>query len=263
MIVIFHVIDMLFHVVVITGLLTVDPRSRLKITDLQKNLWLKGSCVSSTPLLSPKVLSPGPRLPTSFNVTMKAFHLATKQGFQLSAVTNAPLAKRRNQKRAPKRRTSSDAASSSSNSSLAMASSGTSSQSTCSTPTTPTVENSEVIRPFPSSPSANVEVLSSPSAKKPRLYSDEMFASSSNWDSVKTPQIVAFDDAIENLEETASTVTSGRSSDESSATVSRQLSLAESGYSTNTTCDASPPFLGVKPGPSNLHSRVEFINDAS
>ena len=191
---------------------------------------------------------------------MKAFHLATKQGFQLSAVTNAPLAKRRNQKRAPKRRTSSDATSGSSSSSVTMTSSGTSGQSTCSTPTTPTVENTEANRPFPTSPGASVEVVSSPMAKKPRVYSDEMFATSSDWEAVKTPRIVAFDDSIENLNEAASVESSFRSSVDSTATVSRQLSLTESGYSTNTGCDASPPFVGLKPAPS---TRIEPINDAT
>uniref|UniRef100_H2ZD54 Ribosomal protein S6 kinase n=1 Tax=Ciona savignyi TaxID=51511 RepID=H2ZD54_CIOSA len=94
------------------GLLTVDPSKRLKISDLLASPWVQGACAPTTPLLSPGVLSPGPRATNFFNATMKAYHMASKGGFQLSAVTNAPIAKRRNRKRTCKQRDGSDTRSS-------------------------------------------------------------------------------------------------------------------------------------------------------
>ena len=253
--------------------MTVDPKERLKICDLRENLWVKGACVPTTPLLSPKVLSPGPRLPTSFNATMKAFHMATKEGFQLSAVNNAPLAQRRNKKRARKRSasTSSDTrSSSSSTSSVIITSAGTSLTSASSTPTTPTVDP-EAASDVPPSPYESVEVVSSPVAKQPRLSLPDHFpvfpgSLSSSWDPAKKPTIVEFNDSIHAADCSAlsSSITSfgpsSQSSTDSAAAVSRQSSRAESGYATNTGSDSSPPF-GLKA--SNLHNQSELIKDTN
>ena len=256
-----------FTTIYITGLLTVDPSERLKISDLRENMWVKGSSVPTTPLLSPKVLSPGPRLPTSFNATMKAFHMATKEGFQLSAVNNAPLAQRRNKKRARKRSasTSSDARSSSvsSTGSVSMTSASTSVTSACSTPTTPTVDLSEV--EIPTSPCENVEVISSPSSKRPRLSLSDDFSvfsgSSSAWDSNKQPTVVELNDSIHAADCSALANNLGtfdRSSSDCPGKISRESSRAESGYATNTGSDSSPPF-----GLLTVHSRTDCIKDAS
>ena len=253
---------------IFSGLLTVDRQARLKIGDLLENPWVKGACVPTTPLLSPKVLSPGPRLPTSFNVTMKAYHMAAKEGFQLAAVTNAPLAQRRQHKKRARKRstsTSSDTRSSSgSTGSVLITSAGTSVTSTCSTPTTPTVENcAEVVVDYPTTPCENVEVVSSPVAKQPRLSlsedSTELPGSSLRgaWPSVNQHPIVVFDDSLLASKCTALTnsrewceVSKQTAADKSSATVSRQLSSAESGYSTNT-CESGSPLLNIdKPGSS-------------
>ena len=221
----------------------------------------------TTPLLSPKVLSPGPRLPTSFNATMKAFHMATKEGFQLSAVNKAPLAQRRNKKRARKRSasTSSDTRSSSvsSTGSVSMTSASTSVTSACSTPTTPTVDPSEV--EIPISPCDNLEVVSSPSSKRPRLsVSDDFSVFSSNpssWDVSKQTTVVELNESIHAANCSAlagSYDSSKRFSADSSATISREPSHAESGYATNTGSDSSPPF-----GMHVMHSRSDYIKDAS
>uniref|UniRef100_H2ZD55 Ribosomal protein S6 kinase n=1 Tax=Ciona savignyi TaxID=51511 RepID=H2ZD55_CIOSA len=120
------------------GLLTVDPSKRLKISDLLASPWVQGACAPTTPLLSPGVLSPGPRATNFFNATMKAYHMASKGGFQLSAVTNAPIAKRRNRKRTCKQRDGSDTRSSgsSTDSPVTTSPSAAATSSSCSTPST-------------------------------------------------------------------------------------------------------------------------------
>ncbi|GAB6020087.1 Chromosomal serine/threonine-protein kinase jil-1 [Chamberlinius hualienensis] len=100
---------------IIQGLLTVDRNKRLKMNDLRANEWIQGQKkhnYSMTPLMTPGVLS-NIRSPRSAEincrVTFDAFMLATKEGFRLQDVSNAPLAQRRKLKKS-----SADARSSSS-----------------------------------------------------------------------------------------------------------------------------------------------------
>uniref|UniRef100_A0A669BKD2 Ribosomal protein S6 kinase n=1 Tax=Oreochromis niloticus TaxID=8128 RepID=A0A669BKD2_ORENI len=78
----------------VKGLLTVDPESRLKLSDLKENSWLQGGAsMSTTPLCTPDVLeSSGPTVRTY------AFNRGKREGFFLKSVDNAPLAKRRKMK---------------------------------------------------------------------------------------------------------------------------------------------------------------------
>uniref|UniRef100_A0A669DL97 Ribosomal protein S6 kinase n=1 Tax=Oreochromis niloticus TaxID=8128 RepID=A0A669DL97_ORENI len=84
----------------VKGLLTVDPESRLKLSDLKENSWLQGGAsMSTTPLCTPDVLeSSGPTVRTYVNATYKAFNRGKREGFFLKSVDNAPLAKRRKMK---------------------------------------------------------------------------------------------------------------------------------------------------------------------
>jgi hypothetical protein len=82
------------------GLLTVDPSKRLTIKDLTRNAWLRGSNISATHdgqhlLLTPSILCQASRslIVRAVNVTMRAFQKAGQ--FQLSAVTDGLLARRR------------------------------------------------------------------------------------------------------------------------------------------------------------------------
>lgn len=71
-----------------SGLLTVEPLQRLRMSDLQTNSWLQGCDVSSAPLMTPDVLTGStPRsaehaVASAFN----AFHKATRQGFRLQVI---------------------------------------------------------------------------------------------------------------------------------------------------------------------------------
>lgn len=62
---------------IFTGLLTVDPERRLKLSALKENAWLQGGGVmSSTPLCTPDVLeSTGPTVRTYVNATYKVKYL--------------------------------------------------------------------------------------------------------------------------------------------------------------------------------------------
>uniref|UniRef100_A0A8C6LNK9 Ribosomal protein S6 kinase n=1 Tax=Nothobranchius furzeri TaxID=105023 RepID=A0A8C6LNK9_NOTFU len=112
----------------VKGLLTVDPESRLKLSDLKENSWLQGAVsMSTTPLCTPDVLeSSGPTVRTYVNATYKAFNRGKREGFFLKSVDNAPLAKRRKLKMTSTgvetRWSSSSSSSSSSTSSSASAS---------------------------------------------------------------------------------------------------------------------------------------------
>uniref|UniRef100_G3QA73 non-specific serine/threonine protein kinase n=1 Tax=Gasterosteus aculeatus aculeatus TaxID=481459 RepID=G3QA73_GASAC len=57
----------------VKGLLTVDPETRLKLSDLKENSWLQGAAsMSTTPLCTPDVLeSSGPTVRTYVNATYK------------------------------------------------------------------------------------------------------------------------------------------------------------------------------------------------
>lgn len=100
---------------VIQGLLTVNSHERLTMQQLRHHPWLQRShhgAYSSTPLMTPDVLCSlsSPRAAeTALNVTLHAFHKATRDGFRLQDVSAAPLAQRRKQKQS-----STDAGSSSS-----------------------------------------------------------------------------------------------------------------------------------------------------
>ncbi|XP_046341997.1 ribosomal protein S6 kinase alpha-5-like isoform X2 [Haliotis rufescens] len=109
----------------IKGLLRVEPRKRLTMSDLQKNEWVNGSNLqlfSHTPLKTPGVLSTtNSSVNVQLSVTMDAFHMATKEGFRLQDVATAPLAKRR---RAKKSSTDNRSSSTDSNNSSSTVSSG-------------------------------------------------------------------------------------------------------------------------------------------
>ena len=88
------------------GLLTVDPKRRLTMSELRSSTWLKGSLASSqsiTPLVTPDVLSLTHKTMNTvngkINRTLEAFHLAHREGFRLQNVDAAPLAQRRKKKR--------------------------------------------------------------------------------------------------------------------------------------------------------------------
>lgn len=108
----------------IRGLLTVDPKERSTMQSLLKNKWIQGNndrVFSQTPLHTPGVLfSTSNALQQQLVQTMDAFHRATREGFRLQDVANAPLAQRRQQKR-----NSMDARSSSSDSTASLPSSST------------------------------------------------------------------------------------------------------------------------------------------
>lgn len=68
-----HILFLLVSLSMIKGLLTVDPESRLKLSDLKENSWLQGGAsMSTTPLCTPDVLeSSGPTVRTYVNATYK------------------------------------------------------------------------------------------------------------------------------------------------------------------------------------------------
>lgn len=69
-----------------SGLLTVDPERRLKLSDLKENSWLQGGAsMSTTPLCTPDVLeSSGPTVRTYVNATYKVKALCSKLLKQMS-----------------------------------------------------------------------------------------------------------------------------------------------------------------------------------
>ena len=84
----------------ITGLLTVDPKKRLTLTQLSKHKWLKHSSDSDsvrelqTPTILPSTAD------DTFNETFNAFKVSLNDGFSLMDVDSAPLlVKRRGLKR--------------------------------------------------------------------------------------------------------------------------------------------------------------------
>ncbi|XP_072363945.1 ribosomal protein S6 kinase alpha-5-like isoform X1 [Scyliorhinus torazame] len=100
----------------VQGLLTVDPNSRLKLSNLSFNNWFqKSHCLSSNPLMSPNILEPSAN---SYFKSSMAFNKC-KRGFFLQSVENAPLAKRRKMKKSS---TSTETRSSSSESSISSSS---------------------------------------------------------------------------------------------------------------------------------------------
>ncbi|XP_030854268.1 ribosomal protein S6 kinase alpha-5 [Strongylocentrotus purpuratus] len=84
----------------IKGLLTVDPSRRLTTDDLLQNEWIQGQQLStSTPLMTPDILNSCASIQKRVKATMRAFHTAQREGFLLTDVSNAPLAKRRKKKK--------------------------------------------------------------------------------------------------------------------------------------------------------------------
>ena len=132
---------------VIKGLLTVDPKQRITMSELLSHPWvighLKGG-YSNTPLMTPDVLSShsstGRATETAIKATFDAFHMARLEGFRLLDVSAAPLAQRRKLKKS-----STDARSSScsSNSSI----SGSHATSTSSSSSTSRQRNSSLTTP--------------------------------------------------------------------------------------------------------------------
>lgn len=118
---------------VIKGLLTVDPKKRLTMSELLSHPWVQGHLrggYSTTPLMTPDILSShsnnGRNTGIALKATFDAFHMARREGFRLLDVSAAPLAQRRKLKK------SSDARSSCSSTSSISISTGTSSSSTSS-----------------------------------------------------------------------------------------------------------------------------------
>jgi len=92
--------------IVLLGLLTVNPKERLNMQDLLKNEWINGTnteVLSTTPLATPDVLSltrdSVSTVQSQIAATMNAFHKAHRAGFRLQDVSNAPLVRRRKRKR--------------------------------------------------------------------------------------------------------------------------------------------------------------------
>ncbi|CAH1791260.1 unnamed protein product [Owenia fusiformis] len=92
----------------IQGMLTVDPRQRVTMTDLLNNEWIQGRdghIYNQTPLMTPDVLNYSSKNPkkrsvkSQLNNTIKAFQIAAREGFRLQDVNNAPLAQRRIKKK--------------------------------------------------------------------------------------------------------------------------------------------------------------------
>ncbi|XP_034234012.1 ribosomal protein S6 kinase alpha-5-like [Thrips palmi] len=87
------------------GLLTVDPKKRLRMSDLRTNEWIQGSeraGFATVPLMTPDVLTTGSSARSAeINVAQifSAFHQAHREGFRLQDVVNAKLAQRRRNKK--------------------------------------------------------------------------------------------------------------------------------------------------------------------
>lgn len=84
-------------------MLTVNPKERLTIREVQNHEWLSnGSDIPTTPLMTPGILGMGQKrtfVESAINAAYNAFHKATREGFALQAVEQAPLAKRRKLKK--------------------------------------------------------------------------------------------------------------------------------------------------------------------
>ena len=85
------------------GLLTVNPSERLTVREVQNHEWLaSGRDMPTTPLMTPGILGRGQKrtfVESALNAAYNAFHKAAREGFALQAVEQAPLAKRRKQKK--------------------------------------------------------------------------------------------------------------------------------------------------------------------
>lgn len=75
------------------GLLTVDPKNRISISEVVQYPWVQGSSTPSTPLKSP-----GISIDPYYISTFKVLNKVARGNFQLAEVNNAPLAKRRKKK---------------------------------------------------------------------------------------------------------------------------------------------------------------------
>ena len=87
------------HTHTYTGLLTVDAKSRLTLSDLATHPWLTPQSAPSTPLQTSCVLERDRGTASALKQTFHAFIQATRAGFTLGDVSRAPLAKRRKRKR--------------------------------------------------------------------------------------------------------------------------------------------------------------------
>lgn len=87
------------------GLLTVDPKRRLRVSEVLEHPWLNQKIETSTclrnPLMTPEVLGSRRKrsVELAVSLTLNAFHKAVKEGFVLRDVAHAPLAKRRKMKK--------------------------------------------------------------------------------------------------------------------------------------------------------------------
>lgn len=145
---------------VIKGLLTVDPKQRITMSELLSHPWVVGQLkggYSETPLMTPDVLSShsssGRATETAIKATFDAFHMARLEGFRLLDVSAAPLAQRRKLKKS-----STDARSSSCSSNSSV--SGSHTNSTSSSSSTSQRRNSSLTTPTrdrpPSDPNDSV-----------------------------------------------------------------------------------------------------------
>jgi hypothetical protein len=88
---------MLIQVISFIGLLTVDPKKRLRMSDLNSNEWLQGNNVklySSTPLMTPDILTTGSSARSAeigVKQTFNAFHQAHREGFRLQVSSVIPF----------------------------------------------------------------------------------------------------------------------------------------------------------------------------
>ncbi|XP_054758881.2 ribosomal protein S6 kinase alpha-5-like [Lytechinus pictus] len=162
----------------IKGLLTVDPSQRITTDDLLHNEWIQGQQLSSsTPLMTPDILNSCASIQKRMKATMHAFHTAHREGFLLTDVSNAPLAKRRKKKKD----SSTETRSSSSESSHSQGSS--SQESTTPTPTANPVLNLPVTT-VPYAPIAIATSVSSiPSVQPLPSLSKQTFARLDQYES--------------------------------------------------------------------------------
>ena len=84
-------------------MLTVNPSERLTLREVQTHEWLSSELdIPTTPLMTPGYLGRGQKrtyVESALNAAYNAFHKAKREGFALQAVEQAPLAKRRKQKK--------------------------------------------------------------------------------------------------------------------------------------------------------------------
>jgi hypothetical protein len=199
--------------------LTVDPKKRLTMAELQGNEWVRGApqVLSARPLVTPDVLSHHTgslsRTHTQLHATIHAFHEAERRGFRLQDVGNAPLARRRKMKKSSE---SSSSSRSSSNSSMSSAGS-----------LTPTKGSTSSLAG--SSPARNHSSASSSSAASmgfvPRTTQQNPLVENSGYFSFRESRIAALLPSMSTLTEAtaAATAAANAASSSTSSSLKRKL----------------------------------------